>query len=140
MSLFIAGELDQMTSKGPFQLKRFCDSMIWPWQKDWFWHGELSRTESPTDHRGFCARPMHTAAPLGTLKIDHDFVICRSNWFLVQPPAQKLWLLPYLLVCLPIGSIFQQVQVQSNKADDFTFVFQVDQEAEIMPKCQPCLL
>jgi len=26
--LFIAGELEQMTSKGPFQLKHFCDSMI----------------------------------------------------------------------------------------------------------------
>ena len=27
VSLFIAGELDQMNSKSPFQLKRFCDSM-----------------------------------------------------------------------------------------------------------------
>ena len=28
MSLFIAGGLDQMAFRGPFQLKRFCDSMI----------------------------------------------------------------------------------------------------------------
>ena len=28
VSLFIAGEFDQMASKGPFQLKRFYDSMI----------------------------------------------------------------------------------------------------------------
>ena len=28
MSLFSARELDLMTCKGPFQLKRFCNSMI----------------------------------------------------------------------------------------------------------------
>ena len=27
VSLFVAGEWDQMASKGPFQLKPFCDSM-----------------------------------------------------------------------------------------------------------------
>ena len=28
VSLFIAEELDELTFKGPFQLKQFCDSMI----------------------------------------------------------------------------------------------------------------
>ena len=39
MSLFIAGELDQMTFKGPFQLKRFHDSIE-------IMDGKLSRTVS----------------------------------------------------------------------------------------------
>jgi len=29
VSLFIAGELDQMAFKDPFQLKPFCDSVVW---------------------------------------------------------------------------------------------------------------
>lgn len=35
MSLLIAGELNQMDFKGHFQLKRFCDSILWKEANGW---------------------------------------------------------------------------------------------------------
>lgn len=110
-------------------------------------HRELTGTELATDHRGFCARLVHSSVPENIKKFGTTLSqqVCWSNCFIIQSPAEKLWLLLYD-TC---SSAFQEKahssgwgcrQTKQMSQVDFVFVIQVDQGAETVPKWQPCLL
>lgn len=110
-------------------------------------HRELTGTELATDHQGFCARLVHSSIPENIKKFGTTLSqqVCWSNCFIIQSPAEKLWLLLYwyLLICFHGESPFQRLRMPSDmqmSQDDFVFVFQVDQGAEIVPRWKPCVL
>lgn len=68
-----------------------------------------------------------TTASLEMITIWHKSLqqVCWSDGFIIQSPAQKLWLLlcRYLLICFLGESLFQWLRMQSDKADESGWLY-----------------